>query len=151
MTDGAAEVAEDTGDSLVLHASAVALGRQGLLILGASGAGKSALALSLMAFGACLVADDRTRLRSACGALWASCPETIAGRIDARGIGILTAEPLPRARITAVVDLDHPESERLPPDRRRTILGHDLPLILNGAGLPFAAGLVQYLKGMRTE
>ncbi|MEO1532556.1 MAG: serine kinase, partial [Pseudomonadota bacterium] len=42
-----------------LHASAVALGERGLLILGPSGAGKTRLALELVALGAELVADDR--------------------------------------------------------------------------------------------
>jgi HPr kinase/phosphorylase len=138
-------------DGTLLHASVVALDARGLLILGASGAGKSALALSLMALGARLVADDRTLLVREDGALWASCPATIRGRIEARGIGILAADAISSVRIAAVVDLDRPETERLPADRRIAILGHDLPLILNGAGLPFAAGLIQYLKGKRTE
>ena len=46
-----------------LHASAVALDGRGALLLGASGAGKSGLALRLMALGARLVADDRVLLR----------------------------------------------------------------------------------------
>ena len=46
----------------ILNASCVAWQGRGALILGRSGAGKSALALQLMALGADLVSDDRTEL-----------------------------------------------------------------------------------------
>lgn len=148
---GAGSDTEDDPPTVTIHGCAVALDRKGLLILGASGTGKSSLALTLMAFGARLVADDRTVLTSCEDGLWAASPKGILGRIEARGIGILAAEPQLRARVTAVVDLDQSETERLPPERRVTFLGQSVPLILNGAGLPFAAGLIQYLKGTRTQ
>ena len=47
---------------MILHATCVAVDGRGLLILGPSGSGKSALALQLIALGAQLVADDRTRV-----------------------------------------------------------------------------------------
>ena len=78
-------------DQLLLHATAVAVDDQAVLIEGASGSGKSALALTLMAFGAVLVADDRVLLQIAGGNLIATPPATIAGRIEARGMGILKA------------------------------------------------------------
>lgn len=134
-------------DQVTLHASCVALGPSGLLITGASGSGKSGLALMLMAYGARLVADDATLVRAEKDGLWAGCPASIRGRIEARGIGILAAESQARTRLVAAVDLDRTETERLPPERSVTISGHNLPLILNGPGLPFAAALIQYLKG----
>jgi HPr kinase/phosphorylase len=134
---------------LILHASCVAVDGRGLLILGAAGSGKSSLALTLMAWGARLVADDRSRLTLHEGGLWASAPETIRGQIEARGIGILTVPALARARLAAAVDLDRDETERLPPERNIALLGHELPLILNGPGLSFAAGVLHYLKGTR--
>ena len=54
-----------------IHARCVAIGGQGVLILGDSGAGKSDLALRLIDGGARLVADDRTELYVARGALCA--------------------------------------------------------------------------------
>jgi len=48
--------------SEIRHATTVAVAGRGLMIEGPSGSGKSALALELMAFGAELVADDRTRV-----------------------------------------------------------------------------------------
>ena len=100
-----------------------------LLILGASGRGKSALALGLMAAGATLVADDRTHLHARRRRqLVASAPAAIAGLIEARGIGILKAEALgggaawrggrPRQRgnerPAAGAALDQPAGVRLP-------------------------------------
>ena len=138
-----------TRDGQPVHASCVALGARGLLLLGASGSGKSGLALVLMAFGARLVADDRTLLTLRNGGLWATCPAPIRGKIEARGMGILAAEPQEGAWIAAAVDLDRNETERLPPPRSQVIQDNNIPLFLNGPGLHFAAGLIQYLKGER--
>ena len=140
----------ESSEDITLHATTVALDGRALLIRGASGSGKSALALMLMAWGAGLVADDRTRVLRRENALWAECPPTIRGRIEARGLGILSAAPVPAARLAAVVDLDEAETERLPPFRTVTLLGLPLPLILRSDGLSFPAGLLQYLKGERS-
>jgi hypothetical protein len=72
-----------------IHASCVAMGRQGVLLLGKSGAGKSDLALRLIDAGAKLVADDRCDLRDVNGALVASAPANLAGLIEVRGLGII--------------------------------------------------------------
>jgi serine kinase of HPr protein (carbohydrate metabolism regulator) len=133
----------------ILHAACVALDGRGLLILGASGSGKSALALQLMAFGCALVADDAVALSARDGGLFAACPPAIAGRIEARGIGILAAAASGEVRLAAAVDLDRTEPDRLPPDRSLDLLGHALPLILNSPGLSFAPAILQYLKGSR--
>jgi HPr kinase/phosphorylase len=133
-----------------LHASCVALDGRGLLITGASGKGKSSLALVMMALGARLVADDATTVHARDGALWASCPASTRGRIEARGVGILAADPVD-ARIVAVADLDRAETERLPPQRIATVEGIELPVFLKGEGLLFAAALTQYLKGERCD
>ncbi|MEZ5685788.1 MAG: serine kinase [Paracoccaceae bacterium] len=133
-----------------IHASAVALdpGR-GVLITGPSGAGKSALALELMALGAHLVADDRVDLWRDGDALMASAPAAIAGRIEARGVGILAAEAQERARIILVVDLAQEEAARLPPARVTEIGGVVLPLVLRVRSGHAAPAILQYLKGGR--
>lgn len=134
---------------MILHASCVAVQDHGLLILGASGAGKSALALSLMAFGADMVSDDRTEIWSEHDRLFARPVATIKGLIEARGVGILRAPCLNCAEITLVVDLGQTETERLPPFRNVTLLGLQLPLVLNAAHDHFHASILCYLKGSR--
>lgn len=133
-----------------LHASCVALGPdRGLLVLGPSGSGKSALALRLMALGARLVADDRTEVARTDQGLIATCPPAIAGLIEARGVGILTAPALPRARLVLAVDLGQTEPDRLPPFRSVTIMGTALPLVLGSQSAHFPAALLCYLQGGR--
>ena len=55
---------------LILHATAVAVAGRGLLIRGASGSGKSGLALEMMARGAQLVSDDRVIVSDRDDGLW---------------------------------------------------------------------------------
>ena len=65
-----------------IHASCVALGNKGVLLLGDSGAGKSDLALRLIDGGAKLVTDDRTDLSVRNGKLFARAPVILAGGCD---------------------------------------------------------------------
>lgn len=135
-----------------VHASCVAIDSdRGVLIMGASGSGKSGLALMMMSLGASLVADDRTKLTSSPDgtALIASAPQSIQNLIEARGIGILKAQTLPSCTICAVIDLDHCEEERLPPRRIRRLIGHDIPEYRRSDEPHFAAALIQLLKGGR--
>lgn len=131
-------------------AAGVALPR-GVLITGASGSGKSALALALMALGARLVADDRVVLHARNGALIATCPAPLAGLIEARGVGLLRAEALPEARIALVVDLDRHETDRLPHPRQEAVAGVSLPCLHKVDGPYFPAAILQYLKAGRVE
>ena len=58
---------------------------------GASGSGKSDLALRMiLEKGAVLIADDRTDIRRGANRPVASCPETIKGLLEVRGVGIVT-------------------------------------------------------------
>ena len=133
----------------ILHASCVAWQGRGALILGRSGAGKSALALQLMAYGADLVADDRTELHAEGDALTARPPATIAGLIEARGVGLLRVPFVPQAEIALIVDLDQTETDRLPPERQLTLLGISRPLVLSVPQAHFPAAILCYLKALR--
>jgi HPr kinase/phosphorylase len=116
--------------SETVHATALSWGRAGLLIRGASGAGKSSLALALIGRGARLVADDRVHLSACHGRLIATAPSAVAGSIELRGRGIL---PVPHERsaiVRLVVDIVAAEElERMPdePHLRSEILGLGLP------------------------
>jgi HPr kinase/phosphorylase len=138
-----------TGAALVLHASCVAVDGRGLLILGPSGSGKSALALQMMALGARLVADDRVEIASEGGRLIARCPAAIRGLIEARGVGILRADALAEAPLHLVADLTHAESARLPDAQSTVLLGQRLDLVHPPPNPHFPAALLIYLRGGR--
>lgn len=128
------------------HGTCVAWDDRGVLILGAAGRGKSALALHLMALGCTLVADDRVQLRADGDRLMAECPPAIAGLIEARGVGILNAACRACASVVLIVDLDQTEDQRLPDRAYTRICGCDIPLIKRIDGPHFAAIIVQFLK-----
>ena len=133
-------------DGHLLHGSCVAYGGRALLIVGASGAGKSELALSLMAFGAELVADDMTWLHRATTALLASAPETIAGQIEARGLGVLRAVAAPPTEVSWAVHLCETPPPRLGTRSEVTLLGRALPFWKVQPHAALAAQLVQLMK-----
>jgi len=136
---------------LILHATAVAVEGHGLLIRGAAGSGKSALALELMSRGAQLVADDRVVITAEGPRLWLSAPAAIAGLIEARGIGLLHATPAPRAALALVVDLDQTEAARLPQRRETMLHGRNIPLLHKAAHPYFPAAILQSVKGGRRD
>lgn len=113
--------------SETLHASCVAIGDRAVLIEGRSGTGKSDLALRLIDRGAVLVSDDYTVLTRRDGALTASPPANIAGKMEVRGLGLIEvgyAQDVPVA-LVVVADNDPvrmPEAEAL-----RAIAGVMLP------------------------
>jgi HPr kinase/phosphorylase len=103
-----------------------------------------------MAWGADLVADDGTVVwRKPEQGLWVRCPDSIKGRIEARGVGILAADAISQARLRLVVDLDRLEKHRLPPERKITILGEEVDLLLRVDHVHFAAAILQFLKAGR--
>jgi HPr kinase/phosphorylase len=89
-----------------LHASCVQLGGVGVVLLGASGVGKSDLALRLIDVGGLLVADDQLRVEAGPRGLLGRPAETLAGLLEVRGLGIVR---LPYCRVSPlglVVELD---------------------------------------------
>ena len=101
-------------DPVNIHASCVAIGNKGVLLLGRSGAGKSDLALRLIDGGARLVADDRTLLFERNGALQAQAPAPIRGLLEIRGAGIVELPVRRQVRLALAVVLGC-EGARLPP------------------------------------
>ena len=118
---------------MIRHAGLVArrvAGRWcGALIEGPSGAGKSDLALRAASAGFRLVADDRTLVWISGGRLYGRAPETLAGLIEARGLGVVRESAIGFAEIALVVACaaDPSEVERLPEPGVERILGIAAP------------------------
>jgi HPr kinase/phosphorylase len=85
---------------IVLHGTCVSVGGEGVLILGKPGSGKSALALRLVdepghgisgvPLRSELVADDQVIVTRDQGRLMASAPGALRGKLEIRGLGIVT-------------------------------------------------------------
>jgi len=143
-----------------LHASCVVVRESGILIRGASGAGKSRFGALLLAQARALgefaawVADDRVVVRRRAERLLAAPHPAIAGRYEARGLGILREPHEPCAVLRLIVDFVE-STERLPDGAE--LLGMvagvalpRLPLVAGRAGL-YEASLIVSLIRMRQE
>jgi len=126
-----------------IHASAVLVGDQAVLIRGPSGSGKSRLTFDLILAGragqsakATLIGDDRVRLIPRDGTLFVHNVPELAGLIEIRGLGIRKTEAVSEAAISVVVDLSASDAERLPPPEalKTVISGVELPRIPVAAG-----------------
>lgn len=107
----------------IIHATAVAINNRAVVIRGASGCGKSALGLDLMAMGADLISDDQVILRRNGDQVVADAPDQIRGMIEARGVGLLRAKTVSLVPVGLVVDLGRPGQTRLPRLQYVDILG----------------------------
>ena len=153
-------------ESRTVHGTLLSVHGIGVLLSGKPGAGKSALALELVARGHRLVADDVVEIRrEAAGVLTGHCPPLLKGYLETRGLGLVDIRKLhgeaaaaPRARLELIVELGaggKPRAaDRLKGRRgRRRILGEavavlSLPpeLVHNRAALVEAAALAQRLR-----
>lgn len=121
------------------HGTAIALAGTAVLIRGASGSGKSDLALrclalaptALTAVPAMLVADDYVTVTRTGDRLVAEAPATIRGKLEVRGLGIVTVPCQDSAELVLVADLVAPEQiERFPdPTPEVELGGVKLPLL----------------------
>jgi HPr kinase/phosphorylase len=99
---------------LLIHGTSVDISGLGVLILGASGAGKSDLALRLVSEGGWLVSDDQSEIALLNGSYFVTSPGPISGLIEVRGIGIRRVARKASCRLRLAVVLSPTEPERMP-------------------------------------
>lgn len=142
-------------DITTIHASAVLVGPQAVLIRGPAGSGKSQLALALIEAAAVsalgfarLVADDRAIVEAHNGRLLVRPAPALAGLIEVRGLGIRRAAYEPLAVVGLVVDLAAADAVRLPAcEAGETVIeGTNLPRLAVAPGQPALPLLKAFLK-----
>lgn len=128
----------------LVHGSCVDFDGKSILAVGPSGAGKSSLALNLIALGGILVSDDQLLLSDDVDGVKVSPPDILAGKIEARYIGILNCPNVRFSRLNLVVDLAVQPQDRLPHQHSIKIGAHHVEIIAgkNVENLPIAAKLL---------
>ena len=137
--------------STLFHGELLEMFGLGVLVAGASGAGKSELALELISRGHRLVADDTVQLiRVAPDVIDGRCPPVLQDFLEVRGLGILNLRRIfgddaiqPNQRLHLIIHLLRLEEISPSPEHRlhgarshRSILGTLIPEIC----LPAASG-----------
>jgi HPr kinase/phosphorylase len=140
---------------LNVHATALVVGDAGLLVVGASGAGKSLLAHHLIDDArvhgrfATLICDDRVWLSVLNGRLVAEAPEPIAGLLELRGYGPVGLGHERSAVVDRIVGLVDPEeAPRLRRAEWEVIAGISLPRLTLATGdtLASTAAVTAWLR-----
>ncbi len=121
-----------------LHASAVIVHGNGIIIFGKSGSGKTSLVLELIrqcardGITAQLIADDRVTIERIEDQLVASAPASIAGLIEVRGSGIHAIDYEKSATLHLAVELVNAgKAERMAPLAPKPVAhGLALPVLI---------------------
>lgn len=106
-----------------VHGTAIVVDGTGLLFVGPSGSGKSALAFdclaeaSLRGLAGALVSDDQVFVSCRNGRVIGRRPDAIRGLIELRYSGIVTLDSIEEAELQfAIMPVNADESMRLPPE-----------------------------------
>ena len=115
---------------MLIHASCVRWQNKGILLLGNSSQGKSTGALALIEKGAVLVADDYVELSKKNNDIIATCPQTISGKIEVRGIGIISMDFSTQTNVDFVIDCvkDFASVPRMPDKKTKKFFDKEIPL-----------------------
>jgi HPr kinase/phosphorylase len=132
-----------------VHATCVVLGEAGVLLRGPSGSGKSTLARRLIEGAtdrgrfARLVSDDQVQITACHGRIIARAVPAIAGRMEARGLGLIAVAHEPATVLRILVDCLDRDPPRWPEDVGSTTLLDGVSLQrMAGRATPDFAGLI---------
>jgi HPr kinase/phosphorylase len=126
-----------------LHATCVELSDKGVVLLGASGSGKSDLALRLIDLGARLVADDQVAVERRGDRLFGRPAEALAGLLEVRGFGIVKLPWCAVSPLALAVELVAGPLPRLPEPGSYELLGVRLPRLRLDPRAPSACAKVR--------
>lgn len=132
---------------MLIHASCVCWNGKGILFVGLSGSGKSDAGLQVISAGGFLVADDQTDLCVKGGALIATCPASIYGKMEVRGVGILSVQRVcPQTPVHLVIQMiPLNKMERMPDEKTEVLQGICLPKVCL---CPFEVSFLAKLKAV---
>lgn len=98
-----------------VHGTSVNIDGKGLLLRGSPGSGKSDLALRLIDDGATLISDDYTEVHVFQGSQVLRAPQTIQGKMEVRGIGLMEMPFVDNIPLRLIFDLvPYQQIERMP-------------------------------------
>ena len=123
------EIRAPKSGPFIIHATCVDIKGSGVLIVGRSGAGKSSLAVGLLALGSSLVADDQCELIAKNKGFSISKPGSLPNSIEIRGVGLVSVPMVVETSLAWVVNMDEAERERMPDLRFTEIDGYKIPTV----------------------
>ena len=112
-----------------VHGTSVALEDKGVLLTGASGSGKSDLALRLIDSGATLISDDQTICERRNDEIFLFPQKKINGLIEVRGVGIIRVPYIEDVKLKMIVQLIDKQPERIPLKEEKKFLNLNIKFI----------------------
>lgn len=110
----------NSADFTTIHGVFMSVFNSGVLLAGASGIGKSELALGLLGRGHSLIADDVVELKRDGEKILGHCPPLLQGFLEVRGLGILDIPAIygkksikPRKPLSLIIRLAHYSPKQL--------------------------------------
>lgn len=143
-------LARALADSTTVHGVFLDVLGIGVLLTGASGVGKSELALELISRGSGLIADDVVELyRVGPETIEGRCPALLRDFLEVRGLGVLNVRTIfgeaalrPRKNLKIIVHLERPGGEVVPLERLPLRPGTEevMGVTIGKVTIPVAAG-----------
>ncbi|HBN21773.1 MAG TPA: hypothetical protein DD412_00855 [Holosporales bacterium] len=106
------------------HGTSLVIKNRGILLRGKPGSGKSDLALRLIHQDATLISDDQTDIAAQNKELIATCPKTLEGKLEVRGVGIVDVSFIKQHPLHIIIDLvNWQKIDRLPEKKTEQLEG----------------------------